>query len=434
MAEPETARPPCAAREEDQQQEKRCPEDQPAERGPSHKRARAGPPSGQEKGECAARDAKRKRNRAEPLEELPNGFKVFPVLVPRAERARPAATGPAPASLAAHYMYFKAHEARRPDPAAPAGRTLFVANVPADATAEHFRPLFRAVGKIESVRFHRARKDDGGGAPTAGSLFDVLAGTEAAPEESDGGEGVLDEFAAGAPERKQAGRSRKAKADLAALRLLEERMNNARRLPLSGGSFAHVAFRRSDAVEKALSMLQMPRVWGEGMLPGSEKGSLRPIGYEGTLVDNAGKSIPFAFAAPGYRNEYFALRPDRADLQASVDAFMAHFDAKERQARLAEKRKHNVVDEDGFVTVTRVGRRNTNTDRDGNTVIAVSAEMAKRSMDESRNKRKKTELVDFYRFQRREAKKNKLADLRKKFDQDKKKIEALKAQRRFKPY
>ncbi|KAJ3280214.1 Ribosomal RNA-processing protein 7 A, partial [Borealophlyctis nickersoniae] len=99
------------------------------------------------------------------------------------------------------------------------------------------------------------------------------------------------------------------------------------------------------------------------------------------------------------------------------------------QARLAQERARNVPDEDGFVLVTRArGRRNTNADASGATVTAARPEEVKKL------KPKKKELVDFYRFQMRESKRNQLADLRRKFEEDKKKIAALKANRRFKPY
>ncbi|CAG8817060.1 25808_t:CDS:2, partial [Dentiscutata erythropus] len=73
------------------------------------------------------------------------------------------------------------------------------------------------------------------------------------------------------------------------------------------------------------------------------------------------------------------------------------------------------------------GKRNANTD---GTITVTAAKP-----EEIKNlKPKNKELPDFYRFQMRESKRNKHVELRKKFEEDKKKIERLKAARRFKPY
>jgi len=41
--------------------------------------------------------------------------------------------------------------------------------------------------------------------------------------------------------------------------------------------------------------------------------------------------------------------------------------------------------------------------------------------------------IDFYQFQIRESKKQKIIELREKFEEDKKRIERMKQERRFKP-
>ena len=51
-----------------------------------------------------------------------------------------------------------------------------------------------------------------------------------------------------------------------------------------------------------------------------------------------------------------------------------------------------------------------------------------------RNKKKSTELANFYRFQMRQDKHNKLEDLRKKFEHDREKVAILKSKRKFKPF
>jgi hypothetical protein len=93
--------------------------------------------------------------------------------------------------------------------------------------------------------------------------------------------------------------------------------------------------------------------------------------------------------------EYDATRPSAADLQAEVDKFMATFDATELKKTEDERAKHNVADEDGFVTVQRVHRRGTN--RAGDiTATAVAAHLVK--------PREAKTLPNFYAFQIRAQK------------------------------
>ena len=59
--------------------------------------------------------------------------------------------------LAVHYLYLRRHEPKVPTPEDE--RTLFVVNIPIDATEAHFRELFTALGggRVLSVKFEGAR-------------------------------------------------------------------------------------------------------------------------------------------------------------------------------------------------------------------------------------------------------------------------------------
>ncbi|CBY43038.1 unnamed protein product [Oikopleura dioica] len=48
-------------------------------------------------------------------------------------------------------------------------------------------------------------------------------------------------------------------------------------------------------------------------------------------------------------------------------------------------------------------------------------------------KRKRDQQLNFYSFQIRESKKNKIVEMRKKFEEDKQKINRMKQERKFKP-
>ena len=79
-------------------------------------------------------------------------------------------------------------------------------------------------------------------------------------------------------------------------------------------------------------------------------------------------------------------------------------------------------DADGFITVKNRKKR--------------KREQAKRGSGgpRSRKRGKEYELKNFYRFQMREQKRNQLADLRKKFENDKLQVAKMKELRKFKPF
>ena len=49
------------------------------------------------------------------------------------------------------------------------------------------------------------------------------------------------------------------------------------------------------------------------------------------------------------------------------------------------------------------------------------------------SKKKDRAAVDFYRFQQREQRRDELVELRQQFEEDKKRVQELKASRKFKP-
>lgn len=59
-----------------------------------------------------------------------------------------------------HYMYIRAHVSAQQDTKYPAGRTLFVVNIPPDATQQAMRDLFRKAGTVEAVDVRRASDEE----------------------------------------------------------------------------------------------------------------------------------------------------------------------------------------------------------------------------------------------------------------------------------
>lgn len=102
--------------------------------------------------------------------------------------------------------------------------------------------------------------------------------------------------------------------------------------------------------------------------------------------------------------EYRSREIAEDELQASVDAYMTYFDERTEAEKRA--RRDRVVDEDGFELVTYKRKSH-------------APDITEQP------KKKKKELVDFYRFQIREKKREELAALRNKFEADKRRVEAM---------
>ncbi|CAN4082773.1 unnamed protein product [Withania somnifera] len=97
-----------------------------------------------------------------------------------------------------------------------------------------------------------------------------------------------------------------------------------------------------------------------------------------------------------------------------------------------KERKKDRDKEDGWTVVVHHKGRKKNTDSE--TGIAVGSVSQAAVMDNMAKKKNKDVGLDFYRFQKREAKRNEIMVLQSKFEQDKKRIQQLRAARKFRPY
>ncbi|KAM7372362.1 hypothetical protein PAMP_009536 [Pampus punctatissimus] len=120
------------------------------------------------------------------------------------------------------------------------------------------------------------------------------------------------------------------------------------------------------------------------------------------------------------------IQPDK--LQIKVDSFMVVYDKRkeeevERQKKEAEQQQE---DEEGWVKVTKGPK--------GTKARPHSEAANKRTLHKEMMKKKRKELMNFYTWQHRNTQKEHIAELRKKFEEDKQRIALLRAQRKFKPY
>ncbi|KAF4080920.1 hypothetical protein AMELA_G00176460 [Ameiurus melas] len=115
-------------------------------------------------------------------------------------------------------------------------------------------------------------------------------------------------------------------------------------------------------------------------------------------------------------------------LQQAVDDFMSQYDKrKEEEAELQKKEaEEQQEDEEGWVKVTKGGK--------GIKSRPHSEGANRRALQKEHGKKKRKELLNFYSWQHRNSKKEHIAELRRKFEEDKQRIALLRAQRKFRPY
>lgn len=127
--------------------------------------------------------------------------------------------------------------------------------------------------------------------------------------------------------------------------------------------------------------------------------------------------------------QYHQSRPGLKVLQERIDDFIMAHEAREEQAR-AEKLAQAA--EGGWtVVVHQKGRKKTT---DAESGIAVGS-VAQAAVLDKMGKKKNTNVgLDFYQFNRKEAHRNEIMMLQSKFEQDKKRIQQMRAARKFRPY
>ncbi|KAL7909722.1 ribosomal RNA-processing protein 7 domain-containing protein [Trichoderma velutinum] len=269
-------------------------------------------------------------------------------------------------------------------PTANDSRSLFLKNIPADSTEPHFRAVFTELvgaGRFETITFE--------GEDKAALAIDPARAVKAA---------------ALARKRKRSDLEEEEKAEEEAAQLPNIWTRQLHRS--SSTAIVLLADEKSvQLVLKAITKLQKTKkypVWGQGI-----SGDVQPLG------------------APWVSSHLRLSRADKAEIQKATHAFFNVFNRKEKEAAEISKRLRNEPDEDGFVTVTRGGK--------GTPANQFEAEEARQKMIEKAAK-KKSEMKDFYRFQLRERRKQEQAELLKRFEEDKKKVNAMREKRgKFKP-
>ena len=328
-----------------------------------------------------------------------SGFTVLPVLYNKSTT---------------HSIYARIHEqtkAKATD-ALPGGRTLFLVNVPPDATERQLSLFFNYAGTIERVEFS--------GDSTADVLEEDISTSSGEDSEFEQDMEVDHDISQSRKKRKASTEDRK-KRPPEVIPLPVVPLRTLRR----SGQNCHIIFLDSSSAESALasSHIQKPRPW--------------PSDPE----------VPAGLSH--YLAQYDAIRPPLDVIREHARTAMDLYDYQKEKDRRRSKYKKGeaIVDEDGFTLVTRGGAY-------GKTLGGGVAVADKKFVAEvSKGKRaKKKEKDAFYTFQLHEKRRkgtycedvtlavfmlmssSATLDLQAKFKQDVEKIAAQKAKRRFKPY
>lgn len=264
-----------------------------------------------------------------------------------------------------HVLYARAHtgakNSKGKEAALPEDRTLFLVNVPPDATERQITLLFKSSGTVERVVF------DGGA--EVEQLIEADDDDDEEDDEMAGGEG--EDEADEQPRKKQKVTKDKKPPAPEVVPIPSRTTRTLRRT----GRTAHVVFLDTSSLSRALAIPSKPRTWPQD------------------------DSAPHGLAH--YSALYAALRPPLDVVKAHADSWMEFFEYE--QARKKHESKYHkgeaIVDDDGFTLVTRGGAY-------GQTVgggVAIASkrfqETGSTSTRTRNNKKERKEKVAFYTFQ-----------------------------------
>lgn len=344
----------------------------------------------------AARSGAKKA--AQPAARLYSNFSPIPLLLPCPVPI--ASSSSKPVKYVTHHTYVRPHHSKRKvsfsdDDAAEDtdARTIFAVNLPVDMTERDLRAVFGSWGVVESIKFNdsisnSALEDAVRGMSPEDSDEELESDAEeAAADEQDQSESAGPTFVPNFPEKRRRRRRPDVLAsipEVASLPSLDPRQTP---LGASGLRAAHITY-------------------------------LDPLSVSRAMTHPASKPIPIpSYGAEPTGLAYYdrlhrALRPPLNAVKEYADSAMARFDALHGMLLSSRAKKQGagaLVDEDGFTVVVRGGRYGRTGGR-GSGDGALGVGVAKRGFGKDQEELEKgkgqgaKELVDFYRFQKKERK------------------------------
>lgn len=276
---------------------------------------------------------------------------------------------------ATHILYGKAHAGSKKvaeDALAsilPKGRTLFLVNIPPDATERELSQFFKPDGLVEKVVFDQKAAEE-----------EALNALNDADSESDESEAAAEEGMEVDGERPTKKRKKGQDKDVrpTVVPLPSESLRILRRT----GRTAFVVFLDASSLNKALSPPHTPRNWPR---------STEPCGLA------------------HYKALLAASRPPLDAVRVHAESAISAFDYDERRRKQASQYRKGeaIVDEDGFTLVTRGGAYGQTLG--GGVGVATkhfqeTGETSERSRGKKKKRQEGAEKEGFYAFQKHEKK------------------------------
>ncbi|KAH9863927.1 hypothetical protein J1614_009860 [Plenodomus biglobosus] len=305
-------------------------------------------------------------------------FVILPLTLPKLSGL------PSSHSDAKHYLYVKQHAPSIPT--ADDERSLFLANVPIDASETTLRALFA---------------DQLGGAMVEHVEFDALVPAPALHKRWKG-EGSRKGGAGTEAEAEARGKKRKREQD-------EE-------------TLAEGVIEDADSALPKLWSTELKKSGSGAVVVFVDKKSCRGALKGVKEIIKEGREIQWkigeGLGVDRYKTHQKLTYPPPSTLQARTNAYLTQFSALETLRSRLRKRSRTAPDEDGFITVTRGGRAG-----------PARIEDAERKKSELEERRKGVAKDDFYRFQNRERRKEREGELKRRFEEDRRRVEGARERR-----
>lgn len=349
-----------------------------------------------------SKSPKAKKSKSKPTSVA--DFAILPLSLPTLPNL------PSSCADAKHYLYVKPHTPAQAVESSP--RSLFLANVPIDATETNLRTLFAdhlGGARVESVQFDA-------------SIPAVVEHKRFKSEELRGGKKDDAQASRGTKRKREDERHGKGgKKEMVAEGVVEDEDSALPRIwdneIRRSGSGAVVIFLDRASMKGAWSAVQKTAKEGKAIpWAGSEA-----VGVERTILTSASAIHSILTPITGYKSHLKLAHPPASVLAATTNAYLAQFDAAQNIRNRALAHLRSVPDEDGFVTVTRGG---------GRSAPVARLEIAQQKQAElEERKTKKGSLDGFYRFQNREKRKEEENRLKKQFEKDRRRVQEMRERR-----
>ena len=347
-----------------------------------------------------------------------------------------------------HYLYLRQDEPKIPTP--ESRRSLFLVNLPITSTELHIKLLFAtqlASGRVERVDF-----------PPSPASQSFLPSSLHQQDDSTGHsrDGTLQQ-------QQSQGQSRGKKRKRVTSTNLEQQLEQNN--PLSeiwdreiypSGSSAVVVFIDKASMEASLLAAKKATkpgakpvgFWGDSIEAEAEvgdEGNKKGDDEDNNDNNRNGRRVA-SLGLSRYTRHHFTLQyPPRKDLLHSVNAYMAVYGQLEEARSREESRKRQQPDEDGFITVTRSTKGGVLRKEEAQELTRQLKEKEKAQQQDKeaaaegnaekfksgpRPKGQQQGLTNFYRFQMRERRKEQQLELVRKFEQDRKRVEEMRARKK----